>query len=144
MVEPTVLMTGVSGISRIITMLSTQPTAILKYVLVSAEDYEAAVEIADVDTTKYQWQTYTVSSWSTLKPLICWLMPPTALSTSALVKGYAAGTEIAVNAPVISLIAVNGTAKTYAITSDNSDVLFAPVSVIHYEYGTNSGVYSVC
>jgi hypothetical protein len=143
MVEPTVLMTGVSGISRIITMLSTQPTAILKYVLVSAEDYEAAVEIADVDTTKYQWQTYTAPFMVDAEASYLLAYATDGSVNSALVKGvYAAGTEIAVNAPVISLIAVNGTAKTYAITSDNSDVLFAPVSVIHYEYGTNSGVYS--
>jgi hypothetical protein len=142
-VEPTVLMTGVDGLSRIITMLSTQSEASLMYTSVSAEDYDAAVEIADVDTVKYQWQTYAapfaVSADTTY--LLAYATDGTV--NSPMVKSkFAAGTEVAVNAPVINLIAVNGTAKTYAISYDNSDVLFAPASVINYEYGTNSGVYT--
>lgn len=143
MVEPTVLMTGVDGISRIITMLSTQAEASFMYTSVSAEDYEAVVEIADVDTVKYQWQTYAAPFAVSADTTYLLAYATNGTVNSPLVKSkFAAGIEVPVNAPVITLISVNGTAKTYAVSYDNSDVLLVPVSEINYEYGTNSGVYT--
>lgn len=126
---PTASITGVNGVSRIVSITAQSPTHKLFYYLnddnKNTKEYKEPIEIKETSTLHY----YATSATSDVQ---------SEIQTLEVNCG-----EIKLNAPVYSITNLsNGYVKEYTITIDNSDILLTPEATLSYVFTPENGTTS--